>query len=69
MLYVRTINHTPEFVSAVTFRLKQLFEARNLKVVSSQTEAELRRTYEFQFSTVTSMLFALSIIVALESIK
>jgi putative ABC transport system permease protein len=65
MLYVRTTQHTPEFVSAVTFQLKQLFESRNLKVVSSQTEAELRRTYEFQFSTVTSMLLALSIIVAI----
>jgi putative ABC transport system permease protein len=65
MLYVRTTEHSPEFVSAVTARLKELFEGRNLTVVTSQTEAELRQTYEFQFSTVTSMLFALSIIVAI----
>jgi len=64
MLYVRTTDHTPEFVSGVTAQLKELLERRNLKIVSSQTEAELRQTYEFQFSTVTSMLFALSIIVA-----
>jgi putative ABC transport system permease protein len=65
MLYVRTTNHAPEFVSAVTVQLKELLERRNLKIVTSQTEAELRQTSEFQFSTVTSMLFALSIIVAI----
>jgi putative ABC transport system permease protein len=65
MLYVRTSEHTPAFEAAVTRQLKDLFEARNLKVVQSQTEAELRQTYEFQFSTVTTMLFALSIIVAI----
>jgi putative ABC transport system permease protein len=65
MLYVRTTEHGPEFVSAVTRQLKELFEGRNLIVVTSQTEAELRQMYEFQFSTVTSMLFALSIIVAI----
>jgi putative ABC transport system permease protein len=65
MLYIRTTSHEPEFVSALTKQLKDVFEGRNLKVEISQTEAELRQTYEFQFSTVTSMLFALAIIVAI----
>ncbi len=64
MLYVRTTGHAPGFVAGVTRQLKDLYEERNLKVDFSQTEAELRQTYEFQFSTVTSMLFALAIIVA-----
>jgi putative ABC transport system permease protein len=63
-LYVRTSQHSPEFTAQVTRKLKDLFEARNLKISQSQTEAELLQLYEFQFSTVTSMLFALAIIVA-----
>jgi putative ABC transport system permease protein len=64
MLYVRTVGHDPEHVAAVTKQLEELFERRNLDVVSSQTEAAMRQTYEFQFSTVTTMLFALAIIMA-----
>jgi putative ABC transport system permease protein len=64
ILYVRTVEHDPEHVAAVTKQLEELFERRNLDVVSSQTEAEMRQTYEFQFSTVTTMLFALAIIIA-----
>jgi putative ABC transport system permease protein len=63
-LYVRTVGHDPEHMAAVTKQLEELFERRNFDVVSSQTEAEIRQTYEFQFSTVTTMLFALAIIMA-----
>jgi putative ABC transport system permease protein len=64
ILYIRTVGHDPDYVAAVTKQLEELFERRNLDVVSSQTEAEMRQTYEFQFSTVTLMLFALAIIMA-----
>lgn len=64
MLYVRTAGHDPGHVAAVTKQLEELFQRRNLDVVISQTEADLRQTYEFQFSTVTTMLFALAIIMA-----
>jgi putative ABC transport system permease protein len=65
LLYVRTISHAPEFQASVTNELKQLFERRGLKVQATQTEAELRSQYAFQFGTVTSMLLGLSVIVAI----
>jgi putative ABC transport system permease protein len=63
-LYVRTTSHSPEYQAVITDRLKHLFERHNLKVDVSQTESELRSQYAFQFSTVTSMLMGLAIIVA-----
>jgi putative ABC transport system permease protein len=65
VLYVRTSSHTPEFQASVTNQLKQLFERRGLKVQTSQTEGELRSQYAFQFSSVTSMLLGLSVVVAI----
>ena len=64
MLYVRTVGHDPEHVAAVTKQFEELLQRRNLDVVISQTEADLRQTFEFQFSTVTTMLFGLAIIMA-----
>jgi putative ABC transport system permease protein len=64
ILYVRTTSSDPAFVAAVTAKLKDVYESRNLKVVTSETEADSRKTNEFQFSTVTSMLLGLSVIVA-----
>lgn len=63
-LYVRTTSHTPEFQAAVTDQLKDLFDSHNMKVDASQTASELRSQYTFQFSTVTSMLMGLSVVVA-----
>jgi putative ABC transport system permease protein len=65
ILLVRTNSTNPEFTSDVTKKLKDLFESKSMKVVDSQTQAELRATNEWQFSIVTSMLLALSIIVAI----
>jgi len=65
MLYVRTSSHTLETQSAVTQGLKDLFENHGLKVVQSESQAELRQTNEFQFSIVISMMLSLSIIVAI----
>jgi putative ABC transport system permease protein len=64
ILYVRTVGHDSEYVAVVTKQLQELFERRNFDVVNNQTEADMRQTYEFQFSTVTTMLFALAIIIA-----
>jgi len=63
-LLVRTTSKDPEFTSSVTEKLKELFEDSNIKVDNTQTQADLRSTYEWQFSIVTSMLLSLSIIVA-----
>jgi putative ABC transport system permease protein len=65
VLLVRTTSTKGEFTAEVTKDLKDLFESKNMKVVDSQTQAALRSTNEWQFSIVTSMLLALSIIVAI----
>jgi len=65
VLHVRTTSTDPEFTLAVTKQLSDLFESKGMKVVDSQTQAALRMTNEWQFSIVTSMLLALSIIVAI----
>jgi putative ABC transport system permease protein len=65
VVYIRTTAHNGAFTSSVTERLKDLFEGQNLKVVQSQTQAELRTTNEWQFSIVTSMLIALAVIIAI----
>lgn len=65
VLLIRTTSTNPEFTLEVTKELKDLFESKSMKVVDSQTQAALRTTNEWQFSIVTSMLLALSIIVAI----
>lgn len=64
VLYVRTTEHTPQFQAAVTDELTDLFDRRNLEVAGTQTESALRQQYAFQFSTITSMLMGLSIVLA-----
>ena len=64
-LLVRTTSHDGAFTTEVTRALKEAYERHSLKVSSSQTQADLRTTNEWQFSTVTYMLMALSIIVAI----
>jgi putative ABC transport system permease protein len=65
LVLVRTTSHNGAFTTEVTKNLKETFERHNLEVSSSQTQADLRATNEWQFSIVTSMLLALSIIVAI----
>ena len=65
VLLIRTTSTNPEFTSEVTKELKDMFESKSMKVVDSQTQAALRTTNEWQFSIVTSMLLALSVIVAI----
>ena len=65
MVLIRTTSHDAEFTAAITKQLKDLYESNNMKVVDSQTQAALRATNEWQFSTVTWMLLALSVIVAI----
>jgi putative ABC transport system permease protein len=63
-LYVRTKDHSAAAQTAVTAELKDLYEARKMRVPQTTTEADARKTNEFQFSTITVMLMALSVIVA-----
>ena len=65
MLYVRTASHTAAFTTAVTAQLKSMFENHGLHLVQSQTQPDLRKTDEWQFGLVTSMMLALSVIVAI----
>ncbi len=64
MLYVRTKVHSAAAQTAVTAELKDLYDARKMNVPQTTTEAAARSTNEFQFSTITMMLMALSVIVA-----
>jgi putative ABC transport system permease protein len=64
-LYIRATSHDSESVTALTTQLKNLYEARNLKTSVSQTQPDLRNTYQWQFSTVVYMLLGLSVIIAL----
>ncbi len=64
LVLIRTTSHDRTFTTEVDKNLKQTFERHSLKVSGSQVQADLRATNEWQFSIVTSMLLALSIIVA-----
>ena len=64
-LLIRTTSANAEFTSTVTKNLEDLFESHSMKVASSQTQAAFRDTSEFSFSITTSMLLALSVIVAI----
>jgi hypothetical protein len=63
MLYVRTTSHTPEFTTAVTRQLKDMYERHGLKVAISETQSDSRKTADWQFAIVIWMMLALSVIV------
>ena len=65
VVQVRTTSHDQAFAKETTKRLKEYFELHHMKVAGSQVQLDLRATNEWQFSLVTSMLLALSIIVAI----
>lgn len=64
-IVVRTTEHDGAFTAEVTKNLKETYERHSMKVSSSQTQADARATNEWSFSIVTSMLLALSVIVAI----
>jgi putative ABC transport system permease protein len=64
-IMVRTTAHDEASVTAITKNLKDVFDQHSLDVAASTTQLEARATNEWQFSIVTSMLLALSIIVAI----
>ncbi len=64
-MLARYTDHSAASETATTAALKELYEGRNLYISQSATEADNRKTNEFQFSTITTMLVALSVIVAL----
>lgn len=65
MVVVRMSVHDKASVAALDKTLKEVYEQHSLKVAASQTQPDMRSTNEWQFSLVTSMLLALSIIVAI----
>jgi len=64
-ILVRTTSSDPKFTAAMAKALKDMYEKRGIKVSASTTQADARSTNEWQFSLVTSMLLALSIIIAM----
>lgn len=64
-ILVRMNVHDQESVAALTKELKEFFQQHSVKVAASTTQPEARATNEWQFSLVTNMLLALSIIIAL----
>jgi putative ABC transport system permease protein len=65
ILLIRTTSHDPGSITSVSKQLKDSYEHQNIKVNLTQTQPDLRNTYEWQFSIVTIQLMALSIIVAI----
>lgn len=65
VLYVRTTSHNGDYTATVTKQLKELYDRHGLKVAISETEADSRKTADWQFAIVIWMMLALSIIVAL----
>ncbi|MGB8981880.1 MAG: FtsX-like permease family protein [Anaerolineales bacterium] len=65
VLYVRTTSHDPEFTAAVTKQLKEMYDHHGLKVAISETQADSRKTADWQFAIVIWMMLSLAIIVAL----
>jgi len=65
LIQIRMTSHDREFTSTVTKNIKEVYEKHGIKVAGSQTQADQRATNEWQFSLVTSMLLALSVIVAI----
>ncbi len=64
-MYVRARQRDEPFVSKINTELKDLYEGRGIKVVLSQTEPEVKRTNEFQFSITTNFLLLLAVIIAI----
>jgi putative ABC transport system permease protein len=64
VMLVRTRQHDESFVAPINTQLKDLFEARGIKVVLSQTEPENKKTNNFQFGTLLSFLLLLAVLVA-----
>jgi len=64
MMLVRTRQHDESSVGSINTQLKDLFEARGIKVGLSQTEPENKKTNDFQFGTIVSFLLLLAVLVA-----
>jgi putative ABC transport system permease protein len=64
-MLVRTRQHDDSFVSPVNRQIKDLFEARGIKVVLTQTEPENKRTNDFQFGMLTSFMLVLAVLIAI----
>jgi putative ABC transport system permease protein len=65
VMLVRTRQRDENFVSPINRQIKDLFEARGIKVVLSQTEPENKKTNDFQFSIITNFMLVLAILIAI----
>ena len=63
-MLVRTRQHDESSIGPINTQLKDLFEARGIKVVLSQTEPENKRTNSFQFGLIVNFLLLLAVLVA-----
>ena len=64
ILLVRTRRHDDGSVDTVNAQLKEKYEGRGMKLVTSTAEYENKRTNDFQFGIVISFLLALAVMVA-----
>ena len=65
VMLVRTRQHDEDFVTPINRQIKDLFEARGIKVVLSQTEPENKKTNDFQFSIITNFMLVLAVLIAI----
>lgn len=64
ILLVRTSGHDNAYVDAVKLQVKNLYEGRSMKIVTSIAEYENKATNDFQFGIVINFLLALAVMVA-----
>ena len=65
VLYARTSEHDAVAVNTMVSQLIDTCEGRNIDVAQSETKHEARQQEAFTFSTITSMLFGLAVIIAI----
>jgi putative ABC transport system permease protein len=63
-LYVHMYEHGAEYASAVTARLRDLYDGRKMDIASSETVYETRQNAKGQFDVIVMMLLALAVVVA-----
>ena len=64
-LYVRTRERSAAYASAVTTRLRNLYDGRKMDIASSETVYETSKNAGGQFDVIVMMLLALAVVVAL----
>ena len=65
MFRASSTSHEAKFTTAVTRQLKDMYERHGIKVAISETQADSRKTNDWQFALVVWMMLSLAVIVAL----